>query len=159
MINRKARARAGFTLIELLVVVLIIGILASIAIPQYFKVVERARIAEAEAFISQVKQAQERYLARQGNYIQTNADLTKLDITFSGSSPNFGMKFFTVAVGAGSATGCTAGDPYYSVSLVRITSNAGIATRYGTSYTALYERCLGTIDYGTCANCNTDFKN
>ena len=153
------RHRAGFTLIELLVVVLIIGILASIAIPQYFKVVERARIAEAEAFISQVKQAQERYLARQGQYITSNTDLTKLDITFSGSSPQFGMKFFTVAVGAGSATGCAAGDPYYNVALVRTTNNAGIASRYGTSYTATYERCLGTIDYGTCANCNTDFKN
>lgn len=53
--------RKGFTLVELIMVVIIIGVLAATALPQYVGFVERARAAEAINKIGVIKVAQAAY--------------------------------------------------------------------------------------------------
>ena len=68
----------GFTLIELLVVVLIIGILAAIALPQYQKAVEKSRAAEAILFLDSLDKAETAHHLATGEF---TSDLEALDIT------------------------------------------------------------------------------
>ena len=67
--------KKGFTLIELLVVVLIIGILASVALPQYTKAVNKAKAAEAWTVMKSIADAQEVYFMANGRYSSDDADL------------------------------------------------------------------------------------
>ncbi len=74
----------GFTLIELLVVVLIIGILAAVALPQYQRAVEKARMVEAVTNVRAIASAHQLYYLTHGTYLAAH-EMNKLDITIPGT--------------------------------------------------------------------------
>ncbi len=88
--SSEVKARKGFTLVELAVVIVIIGVLAAFGVPRFLKSVERSKAAEAFNYLSAVRDAQERYIAREGIYAN---NISLLDITQS--SP----KYFALPTG------------------------------------------------------------
>ena len=77
--------KKGFTLIEFLVVVLIIGILAAVALPQYQVAVAKARMVQLVTLANSVAQAEERYFLEYGQY---TTDWEYLDIEINGTVNN-----------------------------------------------------------------------
>ncbi len=72
----------GFTLIELLVVVLIMGILAAVAVPQYQKAVEKSKTAEVIFLLKSLGQAQKVYQLANG---VTATSFDELDVEIPSS--------------------------------------------------------------------------
>jgi len=74
---KNKRIKQGFTLIELLVVVLIIGILASVALPQYQLAVDKSKYTTLMPLVRAIKNAEEAYYLENNEYA---SNLEQLDI-------------------------------------------------------------------------------
>lgn len=67
----------GVTLIELVIVIIIVGVLASLALPRFFLMIERSRAAEAITNIGVIRQAMERCYVMAGEGIIEDAGIKK----------------------------------------------------------------------------------
>ena len=146
MMNKKQ----GFTLIELLVVVLIIGILAAMALPAYFKAVERSRIAEADTLLGSTAQAQQRRWMKNNSYSKL---FSGLDVApTNAASAKFCTKGGTTSgTGDSATTTCNNG---FEIEL-GATTNAydkgyATATRVGNSQ---YKYKLARVYQSTATSC------
>ena len=133
------KTNKGFTLIELLVVVLIIGILAAMAMPQYFKAVERSRMTEADTMLASIAQAQRR------KYLQLNKftkNFTSLDVAPKGAT---GSTYYTKGnTGNG-----------FKITLAGDDIGDGIATATRSASNALqYQYSLSRYYYNDKVQCN-----
>jgi prepilin-type N-terminal cleavage/methylation domain-containing protein len=112
--------RSGFTLLELIIVVIVIGILASIALPRFIRVTERARIGEAKSILGALRSSQIRYLAQWNSYADGTALL---------DTPPPPARFFTFPDPPG---GAPAADPVVAIAQRNATEFPGAP--FGANY-------------------------
>lgn len=100
---RSIRHSSGFTLVELMIVVVIIGVLASIAIPSYRQYVIKAARSQAKGEMLNISQLQERYFTNNNGYLLISAPPAAAPTgwkNFSGSEI-VGSRKYNIAVTAG----------------------------------------------------------
>ena len=98
--------RKGFTLIELIVVIIIVGILASVGMTQYTKVVEKGRAAEARLILGSLRTAEVAENIENGAYVVLAS--LGVDAPAACASTHY-FSYACTTAGLCTATRCTGG--------------------------------------------------
>ena len=91
----------GFTLLELMVVLVIIGILASIALPQYYRSRERAMDKQAKAILSLIRAAERTYKMEIGSYYTAGGNVDTINQNLNLDIANDGNWAYGMGSGGG----------------------------------------------------------
>ena len=108
--------KSGFTLLEIIIVIIIVGVLASLALPQFTSVIERSRGGEALNNLSALRGAMVR-CGFVNNGVYTTCAMGSLDVAQPGTAANASFTY-TVAGSGGS----------FTVTATRNTANNGDGT-------------------------------
>ncbi len=127
----------GFTLTELLTVVLMIGILASMVLPKFTKMIDSFRVLEAERMALAIRGEQEQRCMLDKKYTQNPSRLGVIPTSVTKDTNTFSHGDFTYTLSAGGLV---------------VTNNINNYTLELPSYTD------GRICCDNCADLNRDYR-
>lgn len=134
--------KSGFTLLEIIIVIIIVGVLASLALPRFFKTIEFARSTEGMTVLGEMKRGADRCSIMSGTGTDYTDCLTPLDVGFEDPGPNAHFSYTMDGTGVtGPTTGSLifiatrlaldGGNPGDTITLTLDVSN-GTVTKQGT---------------------------
>ncbi|PSR15747.1 hypothetical protein C8255_21475 [filamentous cyanobacterium CCP3] len=142
-------SQRGFTLIEMLVVVIIVGVLASIALPSFLNQAARSKQARALMYIGLVNRAQQAFFVENNRFATSTAEL---DVIENHAPPDY-----TVTVTAPTGDTAMAGTPanYAATAPEGITVTKTLATPINPALRGYAGLVFTTLDPGGDARLGT----
>ncbi|MBF0521843.1 MAG: prepilin-type N-terminal cleavage/methylation domain-containing protein [Candidatus Omnitrophica bacterium] len=130
--------KKGFTLLEIIIVIIIIGVLAALALPRFFKTVEFSRSTEALIALSSLRQSVERCsLSAAASTSTACTNLSNLDVVDPATS---GGAHFSYAISSADSAGQITVEATRNTvdggdgsSTITLTATTGSVTRAGSS--------------------------